>query len=150
MLCIDYWGVNSWPDCVYSFILTNETEVLTWRDSTGMSIAGDLNLSDKLLSWINEKEEFMMGGCELGLIGWLKYGLLKFEDCDFNRLFFCYCRRYVWNLPMSRLSLDCHSIMLLKEATYYVWSMPITMVVMYWSTHISELWEITLCEGRQE
>ena len=33
-----------------------------------------------------EKEEFMMGGCELGLIGWLKYGLLKFEDCDFNRL----------------------------------------------------------------
>ena len=71
---------------MYSFILTNTTEVITWRDSTGMSIAGDLNLSDKLLSCINEEEEFMMEVCKLGVIGWLKYGLLKFEDCDFNEL----------------------------------------------------------------
>ena len=36
--CMDYWGVDEWPDEVYEFIISHISEVKQWRDASGFSM----------------------------------------------------------------------------------------------------------------
>ena len=39
MICMDYWGVDEWPDEVYEYIIGHVAAAKTWRDEFGCGIA---------------------------------------------------------------------------------------------------------------
>jgi hypothetical protein len=88
MQCIDYWGVEFWPDSAYSFIWSNTADVLKWRNASAMSVAQSLDLSDMFLLCMVKSDGnlFMKEVCKAGSIGWLKYGLREFEDLKLQEL----------------------------------------------------------------
>lgn len=74
--CVDYWGVEIWPNDIYVFIALHPAEVKVWRDANGSAIANHLDLCDRLLDILLSGDaacKFDLVTASLGSIGWLKY-----------------------------------------------------------------------------
>lgn len=94
MQCIDYWGVDCWPDGVYSFIANNIPCVLKWRSTTEMSVAKHSDINEEMLNDFNARK-----ACELGCINWLVF-FFNLCDSDPKQLEWC-------NISASAGHLSC-------------------------------------------
>lgn len=72
MHCVDFWGVDEWPESVFDFIIRNVAEVKLWRNDCPLGIAMHFDISDDILD-ILKNSDFMELTCAYGRLSWLAY-----------------------------------------------------------------------------